>query len=241
MKMRWLCLAMALVFCALPVLTEAKQRAFFDKPVKNVEWKKGELTITCTYYRDFMVKEIGDGGKGSISLAIVKRSHAGLPACRFKIEDEREVEDWSGYFAAAKGNYLFFSADDGDPVGNAFAIVDGNTGKVLFYDDAQVGVRSIHSLKIKDDGIVLRYRRAFRTPCSLYARNASCWEAVKQAAFMAPDTRQPNCDVVYAGAETDPRVRDDPSVIDYEVEVTLTAGKARFTGLPGKVECWAED
>ena len=220
----------------------------FDKPLKfakvplpaDPQMPDAKPVLSCSYFRDFAVKEINRGEVGA-ELSIVPLSAGGeaYKCGEAAAPGEIATKDWSGYFKGAKGAYVFYSADDGHNGGMGFAIYNGADGKKLFDDTAM----KLHAVDLKPAGLTLRYTRVYEAGCSLFADPAGCWAKVKAATGVTQATA-PDCAAQYKaeekrmkGTPNQAKVAGLPSVVDYEAVTTLEAGQVKISAAQGKVAC----
>ena len=200
---------------------------------------------SCFYYPTFMAKEVDLGEEGADELSITPLTKGGQkPSCDAKNGGEIIIksDDWSGYFAGVKGDYVFFTSEDGVNGGMPFAVFNKN-GKKLFEESA--GTELFRSIALAGDGMTLRYRRVYKASCSLYADPKGCWRKI-MAVTLLEDAAKPDCAGAYEKemkrtpkfAKSIPAL---PTVIGYNVEARYAGGKLSFTPMPGRAECWLED
>ena len=224
--------------------------ATFDKPIdkKVIALPADPLNArakpqrSCFAYPGFVVKEIDLGEKGADELSIAPIK-TGSPACTAKIAGEAILKgaEWAGYFLGAKGPFVFFNSDDGVNGGLPFAVYSAQTGKKLFEESRQGD--AFKSVVLADGGLVMRYRRVWLAPCSLYADAKGCWQTI--VAETSLSTR-PNCTKAYQDemartpkfAKEIPRLR---TVIAYNVEARYAGGKLVLKPEAGPAACWLED
>jgi hypothetical protein len=222
----------------------------FDPPLKTVrvplpkdkDNPQSKPKVTCAYFRDFMVKEIDLGEVDAEQLSIVPAAAA--KACqRANVPAERVVsaDGWSGYFEGVKGGFVVFSAGDGWNGGMGFAVMDAKTGRKLF-DDAYK--TRISALSADSGSLTMRYRRVFAAKCSLASDAAGCWRQIRQATGLSGAA--PECAAAYAHeARRTPKfarqVRDDPTVVDYDVEARVGAKGSVIHPLGGAAACRPAD
>ncbi|MDE2183499.1 MAG: hypothetical protein KGJ78_10810 [Alphaproteobacteria bacterium] len=236
--------------CAAAAAAAGAAGALFDTPIATEVVKLSadpanpgaKAKRTCNFYPGYMVKEVDLGEVGADELAIAPVPDGGRrPACAARTAGERIINphDWSGYFAGAKGPFVFFDAEDGHNGGMPFAVYDASAGRKLF-EDSRAG--SFISIKLVGRGLVLRYRRVFDAGCSLYA-GRGCWEKIRAATKLAD---KPDCTAAYdKEKKRTPQFAGDvpgvSTVVSYSVEVTYAGGK--FTTVPqmGSITCWLED
>ena len=246
-----------ILLCALlPASAMAKDKdaaGLFDKPAKVAKVPlpadplnpQAKPVVTCSYFKDFAVKEINRGEVGA-ELSIIPLSGGGEAyKCReAAAPGEIATKDWSGYFKGAKGAYVFFDAEDGHNGGMGFAIFGGADGKKLFDDTAM----DLHAVDLKPAGAGAALhagstRRAARsTPIPPAAGRRS-----RQATGLTQATA-PDCAAQYKAEEKrmkgtphQAKVAALPSVVDYEAVATLDAGQVKISAAQGKVACRLPD
>jgi hypothetical protein len=225
----------------------------FDKPLqeKVVDFGHSQylmpnddrhVKLTCSYYPNFMVKELNDpGNKGALLIAIVPVRLGHSPGCiRTHGPGERVFKDWDGYFAGVKRDIVFLYASDGTDGGLPFTAFDSKTQAKIFRDSVSLldshGERNheLDFVQASDKQITLRYLRVVSGTCSLPKDGSVCWSKFKEqpGLKLAP---MPKCSD-YPGEETGKA----PSVIGYLVEVSLFP-KPSITALANPVKCWPSD
>ena len=234
------------------VVTSQAVASSFDKPANTQVVKlpadpdnpQAKPKRTCTTYADFMVKEVDLGETGAFELSIAP-VHGPLPNCEKAIAHEAVIkpDTWSGYFSGAKGEYVFFDAEDGWNNGIPFAVFDAKTSRKLFSDTRKGDTYG--AVELVNGGLVLRYRRVWLAPCSLMVNTQACWKKIVASTLLADSTR-PDCSAAYhKEMERTPTFAKDiptlPSVISYEAEARYEGGKLVVTPRPGSVECWLSD
>jgi hypothetical protein len=201
---------------------------------------------SCFLYPGFMAKQLDLGEVGAEEQSVTPLPPgAKAPACEARIKNEVVIKPtaWSGYFDGAKGGFLFYDAGDGVNGGLPFAVFDAKTGRKLFEDSRQG--EGFGAIALDGGALVLRYRRVWLAPCSLYADAKGCWKKITAATALAGSVR-PDCSAQYReymtawprSAETTERL---PTVIAYNAEARFSRGKLAIKPRPGKVECWLED
>lgn len=223
--------------------------------------------VTCRYYAHFMVKEVDEGEVGAAQLSVVPIDAAApKPACQRKNAASEKVvnpDDWSGYFDGVKGDYVFFTADDGVNSGMGFAIVGSSDAKKLF-DDVMFG--TLHSVTLEGTTLTLRYARNFAGDCSVVHDGAGCWTKIAAATGLGT-APQPDCAAGYTKAKNDlakgrceadkksgpaclaaalkvieaQKFDEAPSVVVYEAETVLKPGQSSIKPLAGKLSCHPSD
>jgi hypothetical protein len=143
---------------------------FLDKPLKIVrvplprdpDNPPAKPELSCSYYPHFAVKQVDLGELGADQLSIL----ADGSLCRRENAANEKIisaKDWTGYFEGVKGDYIFFTAEDGWNDGLGFAVFTAGARK-LFEDVAKkMGGRRIapvgHSAALRT-----RLRSAVLTP-----------------------------------------------------------------------------
>jgi hypothetical protein len=229
--------------------TAAAHAESFDKPLqkKVVDIGRSEylmsndnrhVTLTCSYYSTFMIKELNDpGNKGALSIS-VSPDHAACTKTSGpgeRLFNDQDGHPWDGYFAGVKQNLVFLRRSDGDGGGLPFAAFDPTTGTKLFEDSVRLGSGGnldLNFVHASSSQITLRYSRVVTEDCSIPKDGSACWNKFKDKSGLklAP---MPSCN--YRGE--DPRA---PSVIDYRVEVSLFP-KPSIKALANPVDCWPHE
>jgi hypothetical protein len=218
----------------------------FDKPLarKTVDIGPAETVppsekqVRCAYFPTFMVKEIDEQEVGAAQLSLLPATapcqHANLPAERVV-----DIDTWSGYFAGAHGEFVVFSAGDGIEGGMGFAIVRPPDANILY---SAVAKTRLHFAAAAGGTTLVRFEAIHPGDCSVIANGAACAAAIGKAAGTAPPDIA-LCKRGYAATKGASRqsLASDPSVISYNVTVTLDATRAtaRIEGAP--TACWPSE
>jgi len=233
--------ALAAVACTTAA---AEQSAPFDKPVKVVRVPlppdtlnpQNRPKVTCTYYATFMVKEVDLGELGADQVSILSTApRAKPPACaRANAAGERvfPAAAWSGYFLGVRGTYVFLDGSDGWQGGMGFAVFTADAKKVV--DDTRIRWFAIATTPT---GLTLRYRRTWEAKCSLFAAPDGCWTEMKKDTGLTG--AMPDCRAAYVREQKRvpkfaKETADDPTVIDYDVVMTIDGGKHSMKPTTGK-------
>jgi hypothetical protein len=231
---------------------------FFDKPLKVVhvtlpldkDNPQSKPEVRCSYYPEFMVKEIDLGEEGDFQLSILSGKD---PVCRKENAPNEKIvspDDWTGYFDGVFRNYVFFSAEDGWNGGLGFAVFTPGAKKL--FDDVAKKWEMIATTGlpppagIAGNGLALRYIRVYGAKCSLAAANGdTCWTKIKNDTGL--QGAAPDCKALYAREQKrTPKVAkeilDDPTAIEYDVATTLAMNGVHMVALPNSAPvCGPQD
>jgi len=248
-----LCLAVALIAvgdmaCGSSIASTSS--ALFDKPLKVVRLPlphdpdnpQAKAELTCSYYKNFAVKQVDMGEEGADQLSIIPIT-AAQPACaRANVASEKVIsaDDWSGYFDGVKGSYVFFSAGDGSNGGMGFAVFTADAKKI--YEDT---AKKWSAIDATPTGLSLKYSRVYEAKCPLRAGADACWQKLKTDTALT-DAKWPDCETAYAKAikqsPKDASVPTDPSVISYDVTVAVDGSTHKMAPTTGHATaCWLAD
>ena len=204
-------------------------------------------TRNCYYYPGVMVKEVNfEDEKGVHQLSLVPIPlNEKPPVCKADNMREVVIPKWSGYYRGKRGAAFFFDAADGFN-GMPFAVYTA-FGSEMLKDSFDLKEREpFRSVRMDKTALVVRYRRAWLSPCSMYADPAGCWKIIAAQTGL-PKSAQPDCRKAYdaelkrgTDSKYDAQIANARSVIGYEVEARATLGRTTFTALPGRVTCWME-
>ncbi len=194
--------------------------------------------IRCTYYPDLMIRETGidTPAPGAASVVPVAAGSQRPPCTADPAAGETKLNTASHSFAGRKGPFLFFSATD--PTGAIpFVVLDAVGGQVIYRDGTTNGVFT--SVTLKGNAVRLRYRHGVNGSCSVYKEGPACWAKLLNEGKVPHALAQaqpfiPVCAASYGKAKV---TSEDPSVISYDVDVTLQrSGKMRVNSR-GTVGC----
>ena len=226
---------------------EPQKPSHFDEPLtvdttplpKDKANPDMQPQVNCYRFAGFMVKEVDLGEKGAESLAIT----APDAACeRAAGKNDKPVkDDIAGYFFGAKGNLVFFQAEDGWNGGLPFVVYDTKTMKKLF-DDSLAG-DDFESLDVNGTTVKIVYHRVYSADCSLYLDGGNCADKIKKTTGLGtPDAKLPDCGEAYnAEKKRTPdyakEIEDLPSVISYEAELDYDGKTVTIKPLKGETAC----
>jgi hypothetical protein len=257
---------------------EGQNVAPFDRPLQTRRVVVGPSPAThdekkevrCYTFARVMIKEIdaGEIGDEQISLLPVA-SPTDHPPCQAKnVANEHVIpsESWSGYFAGAKDDYVFLSAEDGVNNGLGFSVYRGADPSSLLQDSVKLEHDRVRFESIASDasGLRLRYTRVYTGPCSVQTEGVACWARIADATHL-PAAPPPDCAAGYLQAkqelatarceiahhknaacvkqEIDGMQADDasPSVIGYAADVLIGPSQTSIRPAGGPVACWPAD
>jgi hypothetical protein len=232
----------------------------FDKPVRESVADLGpspflmpnspsHIQLSCSYYPDFMVKELDDPGqKGTRWVTIEPILDGHTPKCHLWHDSTERFlakEWWS--FIGVKGPLLFLEAADGDEnQGMPFRILDLKTGKGVF-EDSERWDGHLEFEPNPDGEVSLKYLRVVGGDCSIPKDGMSCWRKFRRHYGLAL-TNVPNCSGyrqpgkkqwVVGDQGLPPEDVKTASAIAYPVVVELLP-QPSIQPVPGPVQCWAE-
>jgi hypothetical protein len=237
----------------------------FDKPLREIHTPlpsdpynpQFKPMLSCFYYPNFMVKQIDLGEKGAEQLSILPywmKDNKEPPCLRANAKDEmvtdRKICDC--YFEGVKNDFVFFRSVNDSEGGLGFAVFNSVNASSIFIDAAKLIKNSTeftnlallnHPENENESVLELRYRRVYRTPCSLRADERNCWSLVRHITGLT-ESSPPNCATAYdteekMSPENAKSWRTDPSVITYDVEVVLDSGNVvRLTPVSKAMECY---
>ena len=252
---RWVTPLASCTACYLLTLTAAAdplpEEHLFDPPLSNQELEATEAphptdALRCHYYPDLMIRETQTDTPAMGPSYIVPPGPAGARSpCRAPATPRTtKLAVASETFLARKGPYLFYEATDANGA-SPFEIIHLPEARTIYTDkksDFQTKNNGygIEAVTLDSDALHLRYTRAYNASCSLPKDGAKCWtKAMREGHFPAAIATRPpplaDCAAAYKASAQIPVT--DPSIIIYEVEMTLPpAGKPTILSR-GKTGC----
>jgi hypothetical protein len=250
----------AVMFCVgslvLPCSPAQRKAQSFDNAIREsvvdlgispyyADSSKRHGQLRCHYFPTFLVKELDWGQEGDDWISIARNDPAHLAPCN---QESRPAEAFhrkgDEYFDGVNGSYVFLGAADCFDRGCPFRVLDAASGSELFKDQTRLSpkgiIAGIQFLK-RGDHLVMRYPTIFAAECSLLQKESECWNQILSSTGLKVQPA-PKC-IGYSGFNrkegygTDDL--SDPSVVSFEVEVTIPGFKRQI--LPGPVSCWAAD
>lgn len=228
-----------LLAAALVLLAGIAHAALFDRPAsvtkvppKSADDPTGQLT--CTFYHDLMVRASGTDTPDPNDTVLV---HGKAPRCDVSHRaDDVELKTEGFSLLGRKGAFLFFGATD--PNGAVpFKVID--VGGRAIFEDGMAADRGIRSVVVENGGLHLRYRRGFNASCSLMQNAAECWTKLITEAKLPPDMVRaaPPSSLCAAAYKAGKAPADDPSVVEYDVEMRIDASGQPRVLSHGAVRC----
>jgi hypothetical protein len=234
-KVRPVLLLGAVIVFGTTISNTPAQAEPFDKPLQKKVVDLGQspelrpspnnhIKLTCSYYPNFMIKELNDpGNKGALWIALMPAKPGHISECtQTHGPEERVFKDWDGYLGGVKRDLVFLLASDGDNGGLPFTVFDSKTGAKVFHDSASLldshGALTDYELdfvQASDTQMTLRYLRVVTGTCSIPKDGSACWNKFKEqlGLRLAPVPKCSDEPGKYAGTS--------PSVIAYPVETSL--------------------
>jgi hypothetical protein len=206
-------------------------------PPKSENDPTGE--ITCTYYPDLMVRETGTDTPDPNNAALVPlAAGAARPACNAALHPHEIALTTEGFsLIGRKGPFLLFSATD--PNGAVpFMLLGASDGRAIF-TDGTADDRGIRNITVENGVLRLHYTRGFNASCSIMQDAAGCWSKLVAERKLPPDMAQPapSSKLCAASYTADQAPADDPSMVTYDLELTLDLAGATQVLSHGAVEC----
>lgn len=212
-----------------------------DPPTRAVTAHAGGEEVTCTYYRDLVVRERGTDTPAPGPAALL-RATTPPPPCSLRIAGTALATAYQS-FVGRRGPYLFFQ--DTDPNGaTAFAVFDARTRRRIVDESSESGIEakgSLHAVTATPDLLRLTFRRALNLRCSIPADPAGCWRSIVRdprnrmpaaIARLAPPAAA--CARSYPPGRQE---RADPSVVAYETRLTWRRDGRTQAEVLGPVGC----
>jgi hypothetical protein len=194
--------------------------------------------ITCTYYDDFMIREVGTDSAAPDAASIIPVSvGSSRPACGMT-HGASEIRLKSAYYSLVgrKGPFLLFSETDPNGV-IGFIVIYANVGNVIYTDS--MDNEMIKAVAIENGLLRLRFTRGVNGSCSLIKDANVCWAKMATEGKIPRGVmkRQPPIQACINAYHQTSTPTDDPSIVFYDVDMTLsTAGKTNVISR-GTVEC----
>ncbi len=219
----------ALIVVAVASLVQpmpARAADLFDPAVarQTVPAKSGADSVAesrCTWYPDLMVRETGTDTPAPAAASVIPGAR---PLCtRAHVAGQVALDTANYSMLGRKGRFLFFGATD--PNGAVpFKILDAASGRII-YADGTAADRGFASVQIENGGLRLKYTRGLNATCSIMQDAAACWSRlIAEGKIPRAMARTPPSPQACAASYKDMKASvDDPSIITYDVEITVNA------------------
>jgi hypothetical protein len=234
------------VFVAIALSTAALAEGF-DKPVRETNIDLGpssgqpdypnlHVHLSCWYYPDFMVKQLGDdGNKGALRISVLRVQALQAPTCNQPLAaEEKELQLKCEYYWGGKGQFIFLIDCDGEGEGMHVTVFEAGTLNALLNDSLRFNTSPTFGWTA-DGRLSMRYERVFFADCSLMYHGVDCWKKIRSETGLST-VPMPNCRGYVE--PNNPRILEDPSLIGYQVQRILSP-KMDMKILPGPVHCFA--
>jgi hypothetical protein len=220
----------------------AAQERMFDKPIaiqrmtaKSDNAPRGAQT--CTSYPDLMLREDGsDTPAPAPAILIPIRPGGTKPVCTSDPAPGQIVLDTDAMaLIGRKGNFLLFALVDTNGF-MPFRVLDAASGQMIFHDSMAI-TKGVQAVSLNGTSLRLRYRRAVDAPCGLPKGGDSCWASILHDFSVPPEIARlgpPSCVPAY---RKDKAPDDDPSIISYDVTLTLARDGKAAIAAQGPVGC----
>lgn len=211
----------------------------YDKPinVRSVKQGNNDKETRCTYYADVMVRETLDGPTAGNPLIVAPAE--GAPCNGAPIASGRAIRLEDHALGGRAGHLLFFLIMDGHGA-VPFSVFDIRKGRIIFSDAV---LRDFRLVARRPDGSVrLHYERGINADCSLLKDAKGCWAKLVAERKIPPvmADRAPQgqiCATAYANSLGSPTPADAPSIVSYDVEMTIDPDGKIEVGSRGPVKC----
>jgi hypothetical protein len=238
-------LSAAIMLCATQVLADdrdMKMANLFDKPLATQtvlamsDAEEGN-ELRCTYYKDLLIREKGTDtpAPGAAVIIPVTRA-AGRPPCKTAKGGEIPLQTENYSLVGRKGDYLVFQATD--PNGSVpFVVINATSGKTI-YTGGMVEDQ-MRSVTLANGVLHLKYTSGANGSCSLLSGGKTCWDKMVAEGTVPAEVAQAPlptqaCTESYRKDKTP---SDDPSVVTFDVDMTLDLSGKMNVISRGKVGC----
>jgi hypothetical protein len=216
----------------------AAQKAPFDRPaaVEQLPPDADGIQVACTYFSDFMLREVFDGPASEDAL-LVAGAH---PPCGRQSPGGGVILRTADHaLVGRKGPFLVFSALD--PNGAVpFIVIAAASGHVVLRDaTAADPARQFDGVSVAGGRLHLAYRRAINAPCSLLQDAEGCWQTLADVGAIPPQLagKPPSPELCRQSYQAAHATIDDPSILLYPTEVLIGADGKVEAKVTGAVSC----
>ncbi len=230
---------------------------FSEQPVRveELESQAGSpprpQKIRCLSYAGFMVRTVHDGddiGTSSVAVAVPSAP------CTAELGPRLVVLPGAGSMevGGAVGRFLLLVWPDGANGATVFSVFDTVTRRKLYTDSVKLDGFTRLAAGHGGDTLELGFVRVLDARCSLVVEGAACWARFSREAKLPPEIvrRGPPlaaCAAAYAQGSAvrkqgAPKPRaEDPSVVAYEVGMTIPASGSVKVLSRGELSCWPSE
>jgi hypothetical protein len=228
---------------SIVLVTGSKAAVVYDEPLTienhSIPAARGQLaqTYICRRFPGFVLKSVRWEDRTTFDDHFVQPYRREAPSCR--PEAPWTPSSVIGSVSGVLGRFIVRESvyQDRDDIG----VYDTATGQDVLTATATAAPES---MRLTGDGFVLRFRRVYEAPCSLYYGTATaCWAEVRAATGLT-EAMLPDCAARYemVGKKWSipaEKMRTHRSQLFYAVEACYSGGKLTYAALPGEALCRA--
>lgn len=218
----------------------SREAGVFDAPARiaTVPARPGSDLgqIKCTYYDRFIVQETGTDNPEPAPATIIPRSgDLKAAACaNTHAPAAIRLETQGLYLLGKKEAFMFFEA--ADPLGSVgFKIFDAKSGRLLFVD-SKTG-EGIQTARADHGQLHFGFMRGINGSCSLVAGKMACWKIIAKEGNIPPSVSAPDAAACAAKYVKEKSPADNPSIVSYEVTVTIQPSGKSMAAASGVSGC----
>lgn len=209
------------------------QPSQFDTPAatQTVPPVPGKDQITCIVFPDFMIRQSGTDTPAPDAAVIVPMGGQ-CAASRSPGEIATQTANLS--LIGRKGGFLVFGATD--PNGAArLTVLNSATGKTI-YTDSMIG-NGFKAVDLEGGALRIAFTRGINTTCSLLKEAKSCWAKLAADGSIPRAISQQAPPVEACRAAYGQLAADDPSIVSYPVDMTISLTGKTEVKSRGAVGC----
>ena len=188
-----------------------------------------------------MIRETGTDSPAPGPAFLVAQPGGGpRPSCvAARGEHPVKLDTASFSLMGRRGPFLFFEATDGQGAEDFF-VLHAPDGRRVYADSYDpVGTTSLKAVAVADGVLRLAYTRAYYGSCSVLKDGSACWRKIAtEGHFVRAIASQPPpvaaCAAAYRASKA---AVSDPSMITYDVDMTLTVDGRAVVLHRGAVGC----
>ena len=178
--------------------------------------------ITCVYYSDIMIRTVGTDTPAPDAATLIPIANGEQRRCATaRVPGEIATKTAAFSLFGRKGGYLLFGATDPNGA-SGIMVLNAATGKTI-YSDSMMG-DSLKTVDLEAGALHIAFTRGINTTCSLLKDARACWAklaadgSIPRAISQLPPPVQA-CSAAYT---RDKIQADDPSIITYDVDMTVS-------------------